>query len=361
MVHDPDDGFLEGLYVSDVRVDVLIEATFLNPYGSESRYWEHGFLLKDGPGGYRQYWVSIDSDGRWDTYHRLGEREALGRHYEFSDDIDRRPGGKNHLQIVVIDEKGWVYINGNLQGGLDLSVDTGGEDVYLFSNDEYDGETKYENFAVWKWDSSLASSFSDLDPNAAPTPTPTPNPKVPIFGPVSGTIPHDSDDGFLEVFDGPNIDGDVMVEVTFFNPFAPNESHWNYGILFDSRLPETYHHIEVHSLFGGSYNHWRRGGRDDKRRGRIAEDLHGLNFQKDEENHIRLIIVGDAGHLYVNDRRAGILNFNLGNVQNPDEINLVIDDFDGEGFRYSLGGHTKFEDFTVWRWHPSLFELPDDD
>ena len=361
MVHQPDDNFLESVDGPDARGDVLIEATFLNPYNAGNRYWEHGFLLKDGPARNHEYWLSIDSDGYWETFHRLGDSGAIGRHSEETDDIDRSPGGKNLLQVVIIGDRGWIYINGNLQGGVDLSADTGGDAVTIFTDDEYEGETRFEDFAVWKWGPVLASSFSDLDPNATPTPTPTPNPSVPIFGPVSGTIPHDHEDGFLEEFDGPTIDGDVMVEVTFLNPFAPNESHWNYGILFDSRLPETYHHIEIHSLFGGSYNHWRRGGRDDEVRGRISEDLPGLRLQKDDKNHIRLIILGDSGHLYVNDRRIGILNFDLGNVQNPDKIDLVVNDSNLYGFEYDRGGHTKFEDFTVWRWHPSLFELPDDD
>ena len=361
LVHQPNDEFLEVEEGRGTDGDIIVEATFLNPYGSDSRYWEHGFLLKDGPARNHQYWLSIDSDGYWETFHRLGDTGAIDRYSEESDDINRRPGGKNHLQVVVIGERGWVYINGELNGGLDLSVDTGGNGISVFTDDAFVGETRYEDFTVWRWSSALAASFSDLDPNSTPTPTPTPDPKQPIFGPVSGVIHHDSDDGFLEEFDGPSIDGDVMIEVTFSNPFAPDESHWNYGILFVSPIPETYHHIEVHSLFGGSYNHWRRGGRDDERRGRIAEDLPGLKLQKEDQNHIRLIILGDEGHLYVNDRRVGILNFNLGNVQNPDEVNLVVSDIAVHGFEYDRGGHTKFEDFTVWKWHPSLFELPKDD
>ena len=361
LVHEPNDNFVEAEEGPDIKGDLLVEATFLNPYGADNRYWEHGFLLRDGPARNHQYWLSIDSDGFWETFHRLGDTGLLGRYSEETDDIDRRPGGKNLLQVVIIGNRGWIYINGKLQGGMDLSVDTGGDAVTIFTDDEYEGETRFEDFTVWRWSSSLASGFSDLDPNAMPTPTPTRDPKVPIFGPVSGKILHDSKDGFLEEFEGPSIKGDVMVEVTFANPFAPNESHWNYGILFTSRIPETYHHVEVHSTFGGAYNHWRRAGRDDEVRGRLSEDLSGLNLQKDDENHIRLIILGNSGHLYVNERRAGILNFDLGNVQNPDQINLVVADIEVFGYKYDKGGHTKFEDFTVWRWHPSLFDLPDDD
>ena len=361
MVHEPDDEFLESEEGPGADGDLLIEATFLNPYGSDSRYWEHGFLLMNGPARNHQYWLSMDSDGYWETFHRLGDTGAIARYSEETDDIDRRLGGKNLLQVVIIGDRGWVYINGKLQGGLDLSADTGGNGTTIFVDDEYAGETRYEDFTVWRWGPKMASGFSEVDPNVTPIPTPTPDPKTPIFGPVSGAIQHDSEDGYLEVFDGPNIEGDVMVEVTFRNPFAPNESHWNYGILFDSLIPETYHRIQISSVFGGGYNHLRRGGRDDEVRGWLSEDLPGLKLQKNDQNHLRLIILGNSGHLYVNDRRVGILNFDLGNVQSPDEINLVISDRDNNRYKYGRGGETRFEDFTVWKWHPSLFDLPDDD
>ena len=115
------------------------------------------------------------------------------------------------------------------------------------------------------------------------------------------------------------------------------------------------------SLFGGSYFHERRAGPEEKIRGRRANDLVGLDLAENGENHIRLIIIGTEGWLYVNDRRAGIIPFNLGTVPNPDRINLVIADIAGGRFEYESGGKTRFEEFTVWKWHPSLFDLPKDD
>ena len=360
MVHEPDDGFLESLDGPDTQDDVLVEATFLNPYTADNLYWEHGFLLKDQVRNH-QYWVSINSYGEWEYFHRLGDTGALGRYAEESIDIDREPGGRNLLQVVITGDRGWVYVNGKFQGGMDLSVDTGGDGITIFVDDEHAGETSYKDFAVWKWSPVVAKSFLEVDPDATPTPVPTPNPRVPVFGPESGRITHNPEDGFQEVYAGPTIEGDVMLEVTFENPFAPNESHWNYGILFDSQEPETYHHVQISSLFGGAFNHWRRAGRDDEVQGRLSEDVQGLNFDKNGENHIRLIILGDEGHLYVNDRRVSILNFKLGNVQNPERISLIVNDSTVHGYKYDRGGATRFEDFTVWKWHPSLFDLPKDD
>ena len=361
LVHVPDDNFLESSDGPVAQGDVLIEATFVNPYNAENRYWEHGFLLKDGPARNHQYWLSIDSDSYWETFHRLGDTGAIGRYSEESDDINLRAGGKNLLQVVIIGNRGWVYVNGKLQGGLDLSADTGGNGITIFVDDEYAGETRYEDFTVWSWRSEMASGFSDFDPSATPTPTPTPNPKTPVFGPASGAIQHDAEDSFYAEYGGPSFGGDIMVEVTFEVPFAPNESHWNFGLWFGTESREKFHLVELHSLFGGGYNHWRKSGPDSDWQGRRTEDVVGINLQKGETNQVRVILIDRQAWLYVNERRMGILNFSLGDIPAPSWIDIVIDDKDGEGFQYSLGGHTKFEDFTVWKWHPSLFELPDDD
>ena len=199
LVHDPEDGFLEAFDGPDTRDDVLVEATFLNPYSTSRKFWEHGFLLKDR-GRNHQYWVSINADGYWRYFYRLGDTDALGEFSLKTVDINRDPGGRNLLQVVITGDRGWVYVNGKFQGGMDLSVDTGGDGITIIVDDEHPGETSYKDFTVWKWSAGVAKAFVEVDPNATPTPVPTPNPKVPVFGPVSGSILHDSEDGFLAVY-----------------------------------------------------------------------------------------------------------------------------------------------------------------
>ena len=215
----------------------------------------------------------------------------MGQNLKSASSIDITRGASNLLQVVQLDGVVWIYINGVLAGSFATGNFTGGTGTSLFLDDDFEGSTEFSDFAVWEWDPVMFRDFPELDPDAEPTPGPTQNPAIPLFGPVSGAISHDSEDGYLAVHRGPSIEGDVMVEVTFENPFAPNESHWNYGILFDSQIPETYHHIQVSSVFGGAYNHWRRAGRDEEVRGRLSEDLHGLELGKNGENHIRFIIL----------------------------------------------------------------------
>ena len=360
LAHFPASGTLEVSSGPRVSEDVLVEASFLNPYAEADNFWEHGLFLKQHQGN-THYGLLINSDGYWGVFHRLGKPNPIGWIGEVSEFIDRDPGGKNLLQVVVIGDKGCVYINGNFLGGIDLSADTGGNGIAAFVNDRHSGETLFEDFAVWRWNPQVAGSFPDVDPKAADIPVPTPSPKDPFFGPESGTIVHDADDGLLATYVGPAIGGELMLEVSFEVPFAPNESHWNFGVQFRGGGHETYHWLEIGSKFGGYYAHRRRAGPEAEPRGSVGERLHGLNMQKGEKNHIRLIVVEKEGWLFVNDRRAAIIPFTLGNLPNPDQINLVILDKNEGGFEYDRGGFTKFEDFTVWKWHPSLFELPKDD
>ena len=138
LVHESKDEFLGVLDGPDTQDEVLIEATFLNPYTTDNLIREHGFLVKD-QGRNHLYWVSINSYGEWEYLHRLGDTEALGRHGEESSDIDREPGGRNLLQVVITGDRGWLYINGKLQGGMDLSDHTGGDSTSLFVDDDHPG------------------------------------------------------------------------------------------------------------------------------------------------------------------------------------------------------------------------------
>ena len=346
--------------------DILVEATFINPYSDPNLEWEHGFLLKAGEFNYF-YKVSLESDGDWERYAKLGSGNYIGVLGTPSSALNAGPGEKNLLQVVLARGVAWVYINGTFSGSFPTDIDTGGDAISLYIDDEHAGRTEFEEFAIWRWNPSMYRDFPEVNPShvppptATPTVTPTPNPAIPVFGPEDGIIVHEPDDGYLEKFRGPTLAGDVMVEVTMEVPFAPNESHWNFSIQFDDDRPNTFHLITISSVFGGALNHWRRSGSDSEWQGRLSEDLHGLNLQKGDTNHMRLIVVGDEGHVYVNHRRASIVNFSLGDIPNPDRINLVINDPTTGRYDYTKAPFTEFENFTVWRWHPSLFDLPDDD
>ncbi len=357
--HEPGNRFLEAFGGAPTDEDVVVEATFHNPYPTGSAYWEHGFLLRDGSVGNYHHFVSINSYGNWTYFHRVGEIAAQGRRSERSPAINTSPRGKNTLAVVMIGPDAWLYVNGKYQARLDFSAITEGGDIQAFVVDDSEGETRFENFTIWKWGPSLAAQLPAVRVSPTPTPAATPNPRVPVYGPESGVIEHQPADDYLEVFPGPVVSGDVMIEVTFHNPYAPRESHWNYGLFFDSAQRNAWHWIEISSRWG-----WvqiiRSGEDQDVQLGRWAK-IPGLNVSGDGRNHIRFILIDDTGYLYINDRFMGNLNFDLGDVPNPDRIGLVVDDSTVYGHRYEEGDKTRFEDFTIWKWHPDLYNLPEAD
>lgn len=159
--HEPNDGFVEefrGLYTGE---DALVEATIYNPYASRNSNWEHGFLLRNSGGNYL-HWVSIDSDGDWWHFHRLGESKSLDRTIKRSSDINTAPGGKNHLAVVLIGATGRLYINGKFQSNLDFSAITGDGWIKVFTDDDLAGSTRFEDFTVWRWDGELVRRNPEL-------------------------------------------------------------------------------------------------------------------------------------------------------------------------------------------------------
>ena len=193
------------------------------------------------------------------------------------------------------------------------------------------------------------------DKEACPDTGPA-DPLTPLLGPLSGTIAHQPDDGYLELSDSFEIDGDVMIEVTFENAYPPRDSHWKYGIFL--RSPGGSHRIWLNSRRDWYHSYYSIEREDFG--GGSRRDALGVDVSEGGENSLRLIIVEDTGWFYVNNRFMGNVSFTLGNLPKANEVSLVIAD-DGRGIDFKQGDSTRYRDFTVWKWHPSLFDLPDDD
>ena len=338
-----------------VGEDVVIEATFHNPDSSGNQNWSHGFIFRARFGNH-YYLATINGLGEL-ALHNLAENPE--QRYELvqeSSEINTAAGERNVFRIVTIGERGWIYINGKLQSEMDLSAMGAGGGIRAVVLDQEPGETQVDGFKVWKWGESLAQQLPEVDAAPSHSPTSADDPGVPVFGPAAGSLTHDPEDKIPEVLPGVLQEGDVMIEVTFKNPYAPNESHWNYGISLENS--DGYHWISIDSrrtwlhsyyTFVHEDHGWLPGERDT-----------GIDVSKEGENHLRIIVKGDTGWFYVNDRFKGNVNLSLGKMPASDFIGLVVNDVVGQGKRYKAGDTTEFKDFTVWRWHPSLFELPDD-
>ena len=79
---------------------------------------------------------------------------------------------------------------------------------------------------------------------------------------------------------------------------------------------------------------------------------HRHRYLRGGKNRLRLIATGNMGWGYVKARFdwfTGNINFDLGDIPNPDRISLAIGS--------QKDGPAKFDDFRAWRWRPSLCNL----
>ena len=150
------------------REDLLVEATFHNPYAEGDRHWSHGFRLGSKPG--HAYWVGFESTGTLGFFHRLGSSERQGEFSRDSNAINTEPGESNLFQVIKIGNQVLVYINGKFQVSFLMEPDTGGDWVEVYVGHEEEGTTVFEGLTVWAWSPEMVRDFPGSDHLYQPPP-----------------------------------------------------------------------------------------------------------------------------------------------------------------------------------------------
>jgi TolB protein len=196
------------------------------------------------------------------------------------------------------------------------------------------------------------STFTPI-PTEAPTsspipPTPTPAAWVqvmataqaglPIFGPDSGSLPHE-EDGTVEA-KGADVDlRDFVVEAVFYNPYPVTRGDWDIGFLFRDAGKNDEFRLNVESDGDWSLND-RRGDEDNFiDQGQVSN----LDVNAGSLNQLRLIAEGNQGFFFVNDTFIAELDLssraNSGDISAATEI-ATSNEMDGDA--------TTYEGFTIW-------------
>ena len=176
---------------------------------------------------------------------------------------------------------------------------------------------------------------------ATPTPASVAHPAR-VFGPVNGSIPHDPEDGLIEVYDSSTWLEDSVMEARFFNPYSPQEGEWDIGFLFRYRQGREYglfHAVAIHS--GGWWSHDLRT--DEEEDLHLAGDYsHHIVTSPHEYNDVRIIVFEDEGSLFINDNYIATLD--LSGLAGEGSVVIATEWFADTGIK---GKSTKFENFTV--------------
>ena len=319
--HDPADALIKVKSAKDFMDNMIVEATFVNPYSGDSNDWDYGFIFREERGGPRIHLV-VTSNKRWDLQWRetpsadTAHRLSSGNLHNF----DTSAGGRNHLRVFATEERGWLFVNGVFVSTLDLSAVTGAGDILIitgaFTGNQVAGAvTRYEDFQ-----GNLLSK---------------------AYGPASGML--ESNPEYLSFHSGGVRARDFVVEAEFLEKSRFGFRDYGFAI-----RNSEFNRLEIIYLFigddGATWGHSTREPDDEYYtdvaypinpafRGYMLPDL-------DSKNHLLIIAIEESGWFFVNGHLVTKLDFS----HNLDSGWVGV----ASSFASTTGGSPSFTNFNIW-------------
>ena len=323
--HDAADGKIETEYANVFMVDMIVEATFINPYSSSYNSWDYGFNIRDLDlverlAGVDAAYIEIvvTDDRRWSAQARnhdltYSERIDGGTLENF----DVGAGDKNHLRVVFVGERGWFFVNDEFVSFLDISDATRSEEYDVsvitgaFTGNEVDGKvTRFEDFSITRLTKR--------------------------YGPADGKLVKEP--GFIAGHDSDVWTRDLVVEAEFISPQGED---WDYGFII--RNPE-FNRLEVIGVERRSGWFHKTRALDDSEYTTVAEGSPALRLGYRRllrgTNHLLLMAFGDTGWFFVNNGLFAKLD--LSHNMDSGWVSAMGD------FYNSHHSPVEFENFNVW-------------
>ncbi|MBM3957399.1 MAG: trypsin-like peptidase domain-containing protein, partial [Gemmatimonadetes bacterium] len=227
-------------YQAEVSVtDLEVSARFFNPYSAFEGSWSYGFFFRQSaPEGFhavfvRGYGESGKQQAKWYHYVRAGSGSPA-RQAQAGDlpKLDLSTDGSNHLRVVALGDKGWLIINGEFAGELDLGGqrDAGRASVMtgFFSADSVPGKTtRFEGFTV--------------------------SPIRLVHGPSDGTLV--KQEGLISEHRAGVKIAEAIIDVSFVNPYGIHTEQWDYGLMFRNSARNVFETVVLESSTRKWYHH----------------------------------------------------------------------------------------------------------
>ena len=319
--HD-EDSFVPFRYAPVSLTNALIEATFADTHTQHGRDWSHGFFIRKVD--QRYYILTIASSGAWYLDLRDGEppHDAIDVQSGYSHNIKVGAGSENHVRLITLDDRGWLFINDTFEAQLDLGEisDAGGVSLIgvWFNDHEYPGATTvYKNFSV--------------------------RPIELEHGPEAGVIAHSGDERGVDLHLTRAWLANGIIEARFFNPFFVPEGEWSSGFFF--RGLGRPHGVIIDGSAGWYHGLW--NGDDWNTLAEEPEDT--IATARGNANLLLVIAIGERGHLFINN--AYVSDLDLSGWTGAGLVSAVASFYWGHSV---TGVSTQFERFAVW----SIADLP---
>ena len=311
--HDPDDGFIKELDAGVSMSDMVVSATFVNPYSAASGGWDYGFFIRDSGNGDSGQFIQfvVTSRGNWEVLWRKGfsnESQQIAR--GSTRNLNTAADGRNRLQVVALGDRGWYFINNELVSAVDISQISGVGDVAIitgsFTGNEVAGAvTRFENFQG--------------------------NRLIHSYGPASGRLEYDPD--YISQHRSSDWTQNLVAEAEFINPSG---NDWDYGF--------TFRHSEANRLDvigvtdDGVWMHQTRAVDD------AGYSYINLGFIQEgnfrNKNRLLLLALGETGLFFVNEQL--IAHLDLSHNLDRGYISAM------GGFDRNHTGEPEFRNFNVW-------------
>ena len=317
--HD-DDEYIETITVFEDIRNFDVNAYFGVPYSSSVGDWSVGFILRHDSSGDLSY-VAVRQDGQYSHYVRNdGEDTELVSGY--APEWNRNVGDENDVGLVVVESRGWLFINSLYVADLDISgaSERGGLEVAtgLLRNNEIPGKTT-------RMREVLALGIEKF------------------HGPSSGSLTSDSASIAVQ---RANVNAGFAYAAAEFR--TPDDvENWSAGLIFrDSGGEEDYLLFTVSSSAWWTVEH---------------ADVAGENWQTLEEgragqidlttpilNRLEVFYTGGVAMVYLNGQQLGVADIDVNGVPESGDVGAVYGIF-----RDDDDSAAHYENFVVYGLPPN--------
>ena len=311
------DNIIKSAYADVDLQDFYVTASINNPFGLDVGAWDFGLTFRQVDLN-DELRLVIRSDGSWSLNSRAEEDDAFLDEGDIGDILNTDAGGSNRLELIVLGELGYFFINGRYVDSFTLPDNLNSGDVALgtgfYSSNMQEGSTtSYADYGVWPLD--------------------------PLFGPSSGELDHIDNDLIKQEY-AEGEAADFIMRATFTNPHqADAEIGWDYGFVFrDVGVNEQYWLILT------SDEDWTLDYQTEEDDFFLQDEpLDNLNTNANESNELVLIAQNEIGYFFVNG--VYIDQLDLSDRTEAGETAVVGAFFLGNE---RIGTHTEYVDFTIW-------------
>ena len=292
-------GPADGLVRSEAAmVDFSTEITVTNPKTLQQN-WNYLLILRGSE-------ADMDNPNRQPL-------DGVGVEFNPNDRIlgfDASPGARNHIQVIAIDDRAWIVVNGMQSRTLDIEgAWQAGEIAFLNRPGVGSGDSGEVTF----------EEFQGLELRA-------------LYGPVDGQL--DLSPGRFGSHDSGVFARDFIAEAVFTRP----QTQWDYGFIFRDAKgdPDIGNQFEVAGI--------RYDGNIYQSRWQEGEGYKNITLRSGvsakREFHLQLIALGETGWLFGNGELLTTLA--LAHNQREGEIRAL------GGLYVGNAGIVRFEGFRVW-------------